>query len=101
MRLFLAAVLTLSAAPVFAADIDCEGLFKQTATLADFEAAFGKENLVTGTVPGVHVGTGIKENGHAFERHSSLALSSIADDIGMQKHAVATVLTGASRNRDQ
>jgi hypothetical protein len=52
MRLALATLLMLATAPAIAAEIDCEGVFKKDATLADFEAAFGKENIVTGTVPG-------------------------------------------------
>ncbi len=52
MRLALAAVLTLAAAPAFAAEIDCEGVFAKDATLADIEAEFGKQNVVTGEVPG-------------------------------------------------
>jgi len=47
-----AALLVLTTAPVFAEEIGCEGVFNQNATLADFEAAFGKENVVTGEVPG-------------------------------------------------
>ena len=47
-----AVVLLLSAAPVFAETIGCEGVFNQNATLADLEAAFGEENVVTGEVPG-------------------------------------------------
>lgn len=50
--LSIAALLTLTASPVLAAEIGCEGVFKQDATLADFEAAFGKDNVVTGEVPG-------------------------------------------------
>ena len=52
MRFALAALLVLTAAPAFAEEITCDGLFNKDATLADFEAAFGKENVVTGTVPG-------------------------------------------------
>ena len=47
-----ATLLMLGAAPAFAAEIGCDGVFKESATLADFEAAFGKENVVTGEVPG-------------------------------------------------
>lgn len=53
MRFALAALLMLAAAPALAADVtNCEGVFNKDATLADFEAAFGKNNIVTGTVPG-------------------------------------------------
>ena len=52
MRFTLAALLMLSATPVLAADIGCEGIFSTSTTLADLEAAFGKENVVTGEVPG-------------------------------------------------
>ena len=52
MRLALAALLMLTAVPALAEDITCDGLFNKDATLADFEAAFGKDNVVTGTVPG-------------------------------------------------
>lgn len=48
----LVALLMLGAAPALADEIDCEGVFKQSATLADIEAAFGKENVVTGEVDG-------------------------------------------------
>jgi hypothetical protein len=47
-----AALLMLTTAPVLAEEIGCEGVFNQNATLADFEAAFGKQNVVTGEVPG-------------------------------------------------
>jgi hypothetical protein len=47
-----AALLLLTTAPGVAEEIGCEGVFNQNATLADFEAAFGKENVVTGEVPG-------------------------------------------------
>ena len=49
-----AAIVTLSlgAAPLLAEEIGCEGVFKQSASLADIEAAFGKDNVVTGEVPG-------------------------------------------------
>ncbi|MEO7223648.1 MAG: hypothetical protein ABIY37_14360 [Devosia sp.] len=46
------AVLMLSTAPVPATEINCEGVFNQNATLAEIEAAFGKDNVVTGEVPG-------------------------------------------------
>jgi hypothetical protein len=46
------AALLLGTAPAFADEIGCEGVFKQSATLADIESAFGKENVVTGEVPG-------------------------------------------------
>ena len=46
------AVLLLGAAPVRADEIGCEGVFKQSATLADIESAFGKENVMTGEVDG-------------------------------------------------
>ena len=48
----IAALLLLSAAPVSAGEIDCQGVFNQNATLAEIEAAFGKDNVVTGEVPG-------------------------------------------------
>ena len=48
----LAAVLMLATAPALAEQIGCDGLFNESATLADFEAAFGKDNVVTGEVPG-------------------------------------------------
>lgn len=48
----IAAALLLGTAPAFADEIGCEGVFKQSATLADIESAFGKENVVTGEVPG-------------------------------------------------
>lgn len=44
--------LLLSSAPLLAAEIGCEGVFSQNTTLADIEAAFGKDNVVTGEVPG-------------------------------------------------
>lgn len=47
-----AALLMLTTAPALADEIGCEGVFNQNATLADFEAAFGKDNVVTGEVPG-------------------------------------------------
>src|SRR5688572_16171443 len=47
-----AALLMLTTAPVVAEGIGCDGVFNQNATLADFEATFGKENVVTGEVPG-------------------------------------------------
>lgn len=47
-----AALLALSAAPALAEEIGCDGVFNQGATLTDIEAAFGKENVVTGEVPG-------------------------------------------------
>lgn len=52
IRALTAAALMLAATPALAGEIDCEGVFNQNATLADFEAAFGKENVVTGEVPG-------------------------------------------------
>ena len=45
-------LLMLSTAPGLAEEINCEGVFKQNATLAEIEAAFGKDNVVTGEVPG-------------------------------------------------
>lgn len=48
----IALTFSLSSAPLLADEIGCEGVFKQSATLADIEAAFGKENVVTGEVPG-------------------------------------------------
>ena len=47
-----AALLMLTAAPAFAEEIGCDGVFNANATLADFETAFGKDNVVTGEVPG-------------------------------------------------
>lgn len=47
-----AALLVLATAPVLAKEINCEGVFKEDATLAEIESAFGKENVVTGEVPG-------------------------------------------------
>jgi hypothetical protein len=47
-----AIVLSLSTVPLLAEEIGCEGVFNQSATLAEIEAAFGKENVVTGEVPG-------------------------------------------------
>lgn len=44
--------LMLTAVPALAEEIGCEGVFNQNATLAEIEAAFGKENVVTGEVPG-------------------------------------------------
>jgi hypothetical protein len=44
--------LTLGTAPLLAEEIGCEGVFNQNATLAEIEAAFGKDNVVTGEVPG-------------------------------------------------
>lgn len=52
MRLALAAFLMLTAGPALAENVTCDGVFNKDATLADFEAAFGKDNLVTGLVPG-------------------------------------------------
>ncbi len=52
MRLALAALLMLSAAPAIADEVNCEGVFNQNATLAEIETAFGKDNVVTGEVPG-------------------------------------------------
>lgn len=48
----VAALLMLTTAPILAEEIGCEGVFNENATLADFEAAFGKANVVTGEVPG-------------------------------------------------
>jgi hypothetical protein len=48
----VAAVLALWAAPALTEEIRCDGVFNQKATLADIETAFGKENVVTGEVPG-------------------------------------------------
>lgn len=47
-----AALLMLTPVPLLAEEIGCEGVFKQSATLAEIEAAFGKDNVVTGEVPG-------------------------------------------------
>jgi hypothetical protein len=52
MRPALAAILTLAAAPAFAAEYDCEGVFSQDTTLAAIEAEFGVGNVMTGEVPG-------------------------------------------------
>ena len=52
MRLAFAAALMLVASPALATEYDCEGIFAQDTTLAAIEAAFGKENVVTGEVPG-------------------------------------------------
>lgn len=52
MRFALAALLLLSAAPALADEIGCEGVFNADTTLADLEAAFGQDNVVTGEVPG-------------------------------------------------
>ena len=52
MRFVLAALLTLTAVPAFAEEITCEGIFNKDATLADFQTSFGKDNVVTGLVPG-------------------------------------------------
>lgn len=52
MRLAFAALLLLSVTPVAAEEIGCDGVFNEATTLADLEAAFGKANVVTGTVPG-------------------------------------------------
>jgi hypothetical protein len=46
------AALLLGTAPVLAEEIGCEGVFNQNATLAEIEAAFGKDNVVTGEVQG-------------------------------------------------
>lgn len=46
------AVLLVGTVPGLAEEIGCEGVFNQDATLAEIEAAFGKENVVTGEVPG-------------------------------------------------
>jgi hypothetical protein len=48
----VALALMLGTAPVLAGEINCEGVFNQNATLAEIEAAFGKDNVVTGEVPG-------------------------------------------------
>jgi hypothetical protein len=45
-------LLMLTATPLLAEEIGCEGVFNQNATLAQIEAAFGKQNVVTGEVPG-------------------------------------------------
>src|SRR5690606_1876227 len=52
MRVALAALLMLTATPVLAAEIGCDGVFNASTTLADIEAAYGKDNVVTGEVPG-------------------------------------------------
>lgn len=52
LALSFAALLLGSAAPVLSAEIGCDGVFNKDTTLADVEAAFGKENVVTGEVPG-------------------------------------------------
>jgi hypothetical protein len=48
----IAALLMLSCAPALSAEISCDGVFNQNATLAEIETAFGKDNVVTGEVPG-------------------------------------------------
>lgn len=48
----IAALLMLSVAPALSAEISCDDVFNQNATLAEIETAFGKENVVTGEVPG-------------------------------------------------
>jgi hypothetical protein len=48
----IAALLMFGAAPALADEVTCEGVFHQDATLAEIEAAFGKDNVVTGEVPG-------------------------------------------------
>lgn len=50
--LSFAALLLGAAAPALGAEISCDGVFNKDATLADVEAAFGKDNVVTGEVPG-------------------------------------------------
>ncbi len=52
MRVALAALIMLTATPVLAAEIGCDGVFNASTTLADIEAAYGKDNVVTGEVPG-------------------------------------------------
>ncbi|HZY68461.1 MAG TPA: hypothetical protein VFE52_07730 [Devosia sp.] len=48
----LAVTVAVVSAPVSAAEIGCEGVFNAETTLADLEAEFGAENVVTGEVPG-------------------------------------------------
>jgi hypothetical protein len=48
----IAALLALAAAPALAEEVTCEGVFHEDATLAEIEAAFGTDNVVTGEVPG-------------------------------------------------
>jgi hypothetical protein len=52
IRVIAIAGLLLTTAPALAEQIGCEGVFGQDATLAEIEAAFGKDNVVTGEVPG-------------------------------------------------
>lgn len=52
MRLALAAALVLAAAPALATEYGCDGIFAQDTTLAAIEAEFGKDNVVSGEVPG-------------------------------------------------
>jgi hypothetical protein len=48
----LATLPLLLATPAFADQISCEGVFAAKSTLADFEEAYGKANVVTGEVDG-------------------------------------------------
>ena len=48
----LAALLMLGGAPALATEYGCEGIFAENTTLAAIKAEFGKENVVTGEVPG-------------------------------------------------
>ena len=52
IRAITLTALLLATAPTVAEEISCEGVFREDATLADIEAAFGKDNVVTGEVPG-------------------------------------------------
>lgn len=52
LALTFAALLLGSGAPVLAAEIGCEGVFGEDTTLTAIEAEFGKQNVVTGEVPG-------------------------------------------------
>ncbi len=52
LALTFTALLLGSVAPARAAEIGCEGVFARDTTLAAIEAEFGKDNVVTGEVPG-------------------------------------------------
>ena len=52
MRIALAGLMLAAVSPALAAQFDCEGAFHKDTTLAEIEAAFGADNVVTGEVPG-------------------------------------------------
>jgi hypothetical protein len=52
LPLAFALMLGAAAAPALAAEYDCEGLFNPATTLAELEAHFGTDNVVTGEVAG-------------------------------------------------